>query len=41
LLTERDSGSEARTLILITHDMEVAARADRIVRIRDGALEKD
>jgi putative ABC transport system ATP-binding protein len=39
LLTERDSGSEARTLILITHDMEVAARADRIVRIRDGALE--
>ena len=41
LLTERDAGSEARTLILITHDMEVAARADRIVRIRDGALEKD
>ena len=41
LLTERDSGSEARTLILITHDMEVAARADRIVRIRDGALERD
>jgi putative ABC transport system ATP-binding protein len=39
LLTERDAGSEARTLILITHDMEVAARADRIVRIRDGALE--
>jgi putative ABC transport system ATP-binding protein len=41
LLTERDVGSEARTLILITHDSEVAARADRIVRIRDGALERD
>ncbi len=41
LLTERDSGSEARTLILITHDMNVAARADRIVHIRDGQVEKE
>jgi putative ABC transport system ATP-binding protein len=39
LLTERGSGSEARTLILITHDMEVASRADRVVRIRDGQLD--
>ncbi len=39
LLTEPVAGSEARTLILITHDMEVASRADRIVRIRDGALD--
>jgi putative ABC transport system ATP-binding protein len=39
LLTERHEGSEARTLILITHDMEVAARADRIVKIRDGRLD--
>ncbi len=41
LLTERDAGSEARTLILITHDANVAARADRIVRIRDGQVEKE
>ena len=39
LLTERHEGSEARTLILITHDTEVAARADRIVKIRDGRLD--
>jgi putative ABC transport system ATP-binding protein len=38
LLTERDGG-ETRTLILITHDMEVASRADTIVRIRDGHLD--
>ncbi len=39
LLTGRSEGSEARTLILITHDMEVAARADKIVKIRDGRLD--
>jgi putative ABC transport system ATP-binding protein len=38
LLTEREGG-EARTLILITHDLEVAARADTIVKIRDGKLD--
>jgi putative ABC transport system ATP-binding protein len=39
LLTEPMEGSSNRTLILITHDMEVAARAHHLVRIRDGALE--
>ena len=39
LLTEPTEGSASRTLILITHDMEVASRAHRIVRIRDGAIE--
>jgi putative ABC transport system ATP-binding protein len=39
LLTEPTEGSTSRTLILITHDMEVASRAHRIVRIRDGAIE--
>ncbi len=39
LLTEPMEGSQNRTLILITHDMEVAARANHIVRIRDGKLE--
>jgi putative ABC transport system ATP-binding protein len=41
LLTERDAGSEARTLILITHDANVAGRADRIVHIRDGQVEQE
>ncbi len=39
LLTEPMEGSQNRTLILITHDMEVAAKANYIVRIRDGKLE--
>ena len=29
------------TLIVVTHDMAVAARLDRIVRLRDGRLAKD
>jgi putative ABC transport system ATP-binding protein len=29
---------EGRTIVLITHEHEVAARADRIVQIRDGLL---
>jgi putative ABC transport system ATP-binding protein len=29
------------TIVLITHDAEVAAAADRVLRIRDGAVEED
>jgi putative ABC transport system ATP-binding protein len=29
------------TLVVVTHDMAVAARLDRIVRLRDGRLAKD
>ncbi len=32
---------EGRTVILITHDNEVAAQAARIIRIRDGRIEED
>ncbi len=32
---------EGRTVILITHDQEVADEADRIIHIRDGLIEKD
>ena len=39
LLTEPMAESSNRTVILITHDMDVASRAHRIVNIRDGALE--
>ena len=32
---------EGRTIILITHDLEIAAKADRRIYIRDGRLELD
>ena len=33
--------AHGRTIVLVTHDAEVAARADRIVRLRDGLVEAD
>ena len=33
--------SERRTVVLVTHDPKVAARADRVISIRDGAVESD
>lgn len=32
---------EGRTVILITHDNEIAAQAERVIRIRDGRVEED
>jgi putative ABC transport system ATP-binding protein len=32
---------EGRTIILVTHEREVAERADRILHVRDGKLESD
>ncbi|MBD5541479.1 MAG: ABC transporter ATP-binding protein [Lachnospiraceae bacterium] len=32
---------EGRTVILITHDNEIAAQAKRVIRIRDGKIERD
>lgn len=32
---------EGRTVILITHDNEIAAQAKRVIRIRDGKVEED
>ena len=32
---------EGRTVILITHDNEIAARAKRIIRIMDGKIVAD
>jgi putative ABC transport system ATP-binding protein len=29
---------QGRTIVLITHEADVAARAERIVHIRDGAV---
>lgn len=33
--------AEGRTVILITHDNEIAAQAKRVIRIKDGKVEKD
>ncbi|MCM1044872.1 MAG: ABC transporter ATP-binding protein [Candidatus Gastranaerophilales bacterium] len=33
--------SEGRTVILITHDNEIAAQAKRVIQIRDGRIESD
>jgi putative ABC transport system ATP-binding protein len=32
---------EGRTIIMVTHEDEVAARAKRVVRLRDGVLQSD
>lgn len=32
---------EGRTVIIITHDNEIAAQAKRVIRIRDGRIERD
>lgn len=33
--------SDGRTVILITHDNEIAAQAKRVIKIRDGRIEAD
>ncbi|MFC7442709.1 ABC transporter ATP-binding protein [Laceyella putida] len=33
--------SEGRTIVMITHDAEVAERAERVIHIRDGRIIKD
>ncbi len=37
----RELNAEGRTVILITHDNEIAATAKRIVRIQDGRIVTD
>lgn len=33
--------SDGRTVILITHDNEIAAQAKRVIKIKDGKIERD
>lgn len=37
----KEMNQEGRTIVLITHDLEVAAAANRRVYIRDGLIERD
>lgn len=37
----RELYEEGRTVILITHDNEIAAKARRVIKIRDGHIEAD
>ncbi|WP_113907011.1 MacB family efflux pump subunit [Aliidiomarina celeris] len=37
----RELSNEGHTIILITHDAEVAAHADRVIEIRDGHIQSD
>ncbi|MGI9362786.1 MAG: ATP-binding cassette domain-containing protein, partial [Parasphingorhabdus sp.] len=40
LLFERQKASKA-TLLIITHDPDLAKRCDRIIELRDGMIDKD
>jgi len=33
--------AENRTVILITHDNDIAKQAKRVIRIKDGKIERD
>ncbi|MBW8877593.1 MAG: ABC transporter ATP-binding protein [Acidobacteria bacterium] len=37
----RAQNARGTTIVLITHDLEVASMTDRIIKIRDGAVESD
>ena len=37
----KDLHKEGRTVILITHDNDIAAQAKRVIRIKDGKVESD
>jgi putative ABC transport system ATP-binding protein len=37
----KEMNAEGRTIVLITHDLDVAAAANRRVYIRDGLIERD
>jgi putative ABC transport system ATP-binding protein len=36
----RERASEGAAVVVVTHDPDVAARADRTVRLRDGKVEQ-
>jgi putative ABC transport system ATP-binding protein len=40
-LLRRLATQEEQTIVMVTHDANVAAQADRLVRLRDGLVETD
>ncbi len=40
-LLRRLATEHKQTIVMVTHDSEVAKQADRLVRLRDGLIEKD
>ena len=40
-LLQRANQSTGQTIIMITHDLEIAAQADRVITIQDGMIRKD
>ncbi len=40
-LLQRANQSTGQTIIMITHDLEIAAQAERVITIRDGKIKKD
>jgi ABC-type lipoprotein export system ATPase subunit len=40
-LLRRLASEHSQTIVMVTHDAEVANQSDRIVRLRDGLVEKD
>ena len=40
-LLQRANRTTGQTIIMITHDLEIAAQADRVITIRDGKIIKD
>jgi putative ABC transport system ATP-binding protein len=40
-LLQRLNRERGVTLVVVTHDLEIAARADRVIKLRDGRVEAD